>query len=112
MRVCEVNLATCRNLTQAKVLDDCEPSAQSVGENWSHTYNNCSCVGWPGWSYVYANGQNVTFLQCANPDGDPLGAWWVTGCAWVGLGCWVPWGRGRQLLQAQALLHPRAALLV
>lgn len=130
VRVCTVNLATCKNTTNTNFVDACEAKVE-VQEDKTTTYNNCTCTGWPGWwvaaaaaaavagsrmctrlhaalqpdvwqlqpssdawqphtsahltasplillparSYVYQTGLNVTYMSCANPDGDPLGSW-------------------------------------
>ena len=70
-----VNLATCSNSSASPLVDSCpgaDPLDAHTGTN--NTYYNCSCM--PNWAYKYPGaGPNVTFDGCANPDGDPRGAW-------------------------------------
>jgi len=67
-------LDTCASLPEAA-----EPAVGSGGASTT-TYHNCSCIE-GGWWYLHPSGAaasgpvNKTIFGCANPDGDPLGAW-------------------------------------
>ena len=88
-RNCRVDAATCPPGAAAALADGYD-ACPDRPERWAapavirmRTHNNCSCIG--EWYYLYPGGgrdgggdgapANRTVFGCANPDGDPAGAW-------------------------------------
>ncbi len=87
-RKCLVDYASCPSNAAVSDFDACAAApppavtadAAPAAPAETTTYHNCSCIE-GGWWYLYPSGAagaapvNKTLAGCANPDGDPLGAW-------------------------------------